>query len=101
MNNGEERGVDADAERQRQNCHTREACISAETAEREADVSRERFEKRQAALLAIRLFRLFDAAEFTMSSSACVIHGHAALDVRFNQRVHVSAEFVIQLALGA
>jgi hypothetical protein len=64
-------------------------------------VLRQRVEKRKAALIAIRLFHLTNAAELATRGCPSLNDRHATVHVFVSQRLEMRLNFVIQLRVAA
>ena len=83
----EERGVHADADRERACRGEREGAVPNEQPNRESDVLTERVDNRQASLVAIDLFDRYDPAQCAPCGDVGVLPGHTATGVVVGQQI--------------
>jgi hypothetical protein len=101
VHHAEDRRVGTDADRQRRNGNGRKSRLLREDARRKAQVLPQRVEKRQAAPLAVRLFRLLHPAEFAPRRVARFFSAHAAPDVFLREKLQVRAQLGIKIFIAA
>ena len=101
VDEAEDGGVGADAERERHDRRDREARRASQQTDGVADVASERLERREAATIAHRLGRLIDAAEVAAGRRPRRLRRQAAPDVLIGQQVEVILQFLAEVALDA
>ena len=97
----EDRDVEADAQRQRQDRDDRESGGAAQHARRVDCVPRRRFEERQTASFAPTLFQLGDAAERHQRGAARLGRRHPAPQIPLDQELDVRPHLLVELIVEA
>ena len=93
------RGVRADAERQRENGHERESGIRAQHACGISNVANGVVNQRQTASVATGIFLLVQSANRDHGPAACLLKRHAAGDLRLDMLFEVEAEFSVEFGI--
>src|SRR4029077_5398906 len=97
----EDRRIGPDPNRQRRNGNGGKARFLRENAECKAQVLPHRVEKRQPALLPVRLPHLLDAAESAARGLACLVQGHPSAHVFLRKKLEVRTKLGVQVRVQA
>jgi len=99
VNHAEDRGVGADAEREREDGDRGESGIFPQHAEGEAEILKRGFNERQAAEFAICFFELRSAAEANARGASGFFWRHATGDVFLRGEFEMRIELVLKFAV--
>lgn len=99
VDQAEDGGVGAGAERQRDDGHGGKAALPAEHAQGVSQILERRLDERQAAAIPIDLFDLIDAAEGAQRRVPGVVSGHPSAPVLVDLHLEVAADLVVEIPL--
>ena len=99
VDDGEERGVDTDADGERTGRGERKRPLPAEQPDGEPYVVPKRIDGRQHALVAIDLLDRFDPAEGAPGSGGCRIRRESSANVVVSEQIEVSLDLLVKLAV--
>jgi len=99
VNNTKDRGIGADAERERQNGDNREPGVPEQDSRAISSVLEQRFDEASASHISTLLFELFDATESTQCLETGLGVSHASRDIILSLHVDVKTQFFVQVTL--
>ena len=97
VDHAEHRRGRPDPQGQSEDGDQRECRAFPKSSESKSQVFDERVEKLEAALLAMQLFGLFDAAEFTPGGIACFHRTHTAANILLREHLQMRSKFGVEV----